>query len=306
MLGSSPNADMPATTVVTLVEQGGKIFSSILSRLFESLRKEFAILYKINKKYFKLYPEKDLILKEGVVSEEDYLADDYNILPVANPSLGTDAVRLAKMQVLMQFINDPMINRKEVLSRYFVILGIPDVDKVLVDPPPPQPSAEDIKAQAQAELYQMQTHEIIMKHDMKALELELKEKEMQMEAAYKGAQVAGMKIQSVATLSQATVNTGAQNISNSEQYVEKEVAISTPQIDYSDVNNQLSQNQLSNQQQQGNMQQGQQQDQGSPDQGQQQAPDQGQQGPQLPPELQQQLQQVAQEQQQQGSGQPGQ
>ena len=51
LMGNPQSAQMPATSVVTLVEQGSKIFSSILTRLYESLRKEFTILFNINKKY---------------------------------------------------------------------------------------------------------------------------------------------------------------------------------------------------------------------------------------------------------------
>jgi chaperonin GroES len=296
LMGTPMGMQAPATSVVTMVEQGTKIYSSILIRLYESLRQEFNILFEINQKYFDIFADKDKMISSGFVQEGDYDKNNFDILPVANPALGVDAVRLAKMQVLMQLENDPMLNRQEIVKRYLDVLGIPNPEKLFNPPPPPQPpSPEDQKNMAQAQLYQMQAAEIMMEKELKALELQLREKEGQADVAFKGGQLANQKMQTIAQMSQIEASIGQPQIQQAKTEVEGESKVTgTMGVDYSQLDAQLQQNTLTAQQASANVQGGGGL-QGSSPMPTNQPPTAGGGAPQLPPQLDAALKAMSQE-----------
>ena len=51
MSGETPGANVPATTVLALIEQGLKVFTSIYKRIFRSLKAEYKKLYDLNAVY---------------------------------------------------------------------------------------------------------------------------------------------------------------------------------------------------------------------------------------------------------------
>lgn len=308
LMGNPIGAEMPATSVVTLVEQGTKIYSSILSRLYESLRKEFNILYQINRDYSELYPEKEMAIKEGLIQPDDYKVELFEILPIANPALGLDATRLAKMQVLMQLSQDPLINRQEVLKRYFNALGISDSEKLFAPPPPPSPlelklAAETDELKARTYKTQMEAHDILMKNELDAIRLELDEKKVQVDASYKGGQLAAAKVNAISTLAKTESEVETAKVEAAKQMTDTEQVQSTPQVDLSGIETSLEGMVNQGQQPQGQQPQGQQPPGQPQGQNQQAGPpgqmpgdqggQEGQGAPELPPELEAQLQQIA-------------
>ncbi len=287
LMGNPINSQMPATSVVSLIEQGSKVFNSILTRLYESLKKEFAILYNINKKYITLYPERDLLTKLGMIQADDYENDRVNIYPVANPAMGMDAVRLAKLQVLKQ---DPSFNQQEVNMRYLVALGIPDPEKLIIDqskvPPPP----EALLMQAQTELAQTQAFEVKMRAakilrdgDLDALKLGIEEKKIEISAIAEGIKGAIGKANAVANITKAETAATSQQVKQAENVVDAESAKTTVPVDMSGISQAIGQMPMKEQQMM-----------------QQQQPQAGQGGQEggsgLPPELEQMMKAAAQQQ----------
>lgn len=307
LMGNPASANMPATSVVSLIEQGSKIFSSILTRLYESLRKEFNILFKINGKYLPLYPDKDLMTKNGFITLQDYTNEKFSIYPIANPAMGMDAVRLAKMQVLMQLAQDPLINKMEVLKRYLIALGIPEPEKLIVPPQPPQPDplmmAQVAELQARAQEITMRGAKIMRDGDLEAVRLELDELRLKKDASYQGGQLAIGKANAIAALTTAESRQIGNQTAEASRLVDSEVAKSQIGLDFGQIDQQLAQNASTNQQSGANLGGNPQQDQNS-GQNMPMEQDQMSQGgasvqnaPQLPPDLQQMLQQVGQQQQ---------
>ncbi len=301
LMGNPQTANMPATSVVSLIEQGSKIFSSILTRLYESLRKEFNILFNINKKYLPLYPDKDLMTNNGFITIQDYTNEKFNIYPIANPAMGMDAVRLAKMQVLTQ-LNTPLINQQEVMKRYLIALGIPEPEKVLTPPEQlKQPSPQDQLIMAQIAELQARTQEINMRAakimrdgDLDAIKVELDERRIQVDAANKGGQLAIGKANAVAAITTAESRQIGNQTQEAMKVVDQEFSKTGIDVDMSDVDQKLN-TVLQQGQQQSNMQTNQQV-------GQQPMPNAAapgmsvQNAPNLPPELAQMLMQMSKEQ----------
>ena len=293
----SSNANMPATSVVSLIEQGSKVFSSILTRLYESMRKEFGILYQINKKYFSLYPEKDLMTQTGFVTEQDYADERFNIYPVANPALGMDAVRLAKLQTLMQ-IQSPLIDQKEVLRRYFVALGMPNIDKLFTDPKilaQPSPQALLLQAQtdevkAKAQEVQFRTAKLSAEIAKMPIDVEISERELQLRASAEGGKLAIGQGNVIANIAKSeAIGAGQKEIKEAEDVADSEMQKSQIPLDMSGIEQKKDQFALNLQQNGGSMGQNMQNN----AQGQQSGNTSVQNAPNISPELIPQLQDIA-------------
>ncbi len=153
MTGETPGQNVPATTVLAMIEQGLKVFTAVYKRVFRSLRSEYRKLYRLNrlnldeKEYYRVLDV------QGVVFKDDYDGTDLDIIPVADPTISSEAQRLARARAEMDTLqNNPTIGgRLEIMRRYYQALNVPDIDKLLPPeeikqltapkgPPPPDPA----------------------------------------------------------------------------------------------------------------------------------------------------------------------
>jgi chaperonin GroES len=74
---------------------------------------------------------------EMKVMREDYEDDDLDVVPVSDPTMATDAQRMARSQVLMQFAGNPLVNQTEIIQRVFEATGQTDIKKLMSPPPAP-------------------------------------------------------------------------------------------------------------------------------------------------------------------------
>lgn len=218
MQGQMPAPNTPATTVMTIVEQGMKVFSATLYRLYASFKREFQKLYDINQKYLSLYDNFSLATKSGEVSLEDYQDKTFLVAPVADPSMATDAHRLAKAQALMGLLQFEEVSKTEVLKRYLEALKVSDIDE-LMPPPDPKapPSPQQQLLEAELAIKKQQPGLEITDRHLKAQELEIEDKKVVGEIAYKGTQAAAAKIASVAELATADRLDSAQTVEMATQ-----------------------------------------------------------------------------------------
>lgn len=143
MNGQQTAQNVPATTILSLIEQGLKVFSSIQKRLHRSLKKEFEKLYRLNKLF--LDPEVYFNMQDesGVVLQKDYEDESLDIKPVSDPTMSSDAQRLATSQALLALVGMPGINNEAVLKRYIESLDVADAEELIV--PKEQGQAPDPK-----------------------------------------------------------------------------------------------------------------------------------------------------------------
>jgi len=144
----------------------------------------------------------------------------------------------------------------------------------------------------------MRTSKIMVDNEETAINIELNERKVQVDAAYKSGMLAIGKANAVAAITAAESRANAQDVKTAENVVDTEVSKSPINVDMSNIDQQLG-TVLQQNQQGGNMQQNQgvagQQVGGQP--GQQTPGTSVQNAPNLPPELDQMLQQVAAKQQ---------
>ena len=304
LMGNPSSANMPATSVVSMIEQGSKVFSSILTRLYESFRKEFTVLFNLNKKYLPLYPEKDLMTQSGFIQQQDYDAERFNIYPVANPAVGMDAVRLAKFQVVMQ-MQTPFLQQGAIIMDYLKALGFSDEHLKKWATPPEQlkqPSPQELLMQAQIEELKARTQEIGMRAakimrdgDLDAIKIELDERRLQKDASYQGGQLAIGKANAIAAITAAESRAIGNQANAAKAMVDSEAQTTGIPVDLSDIDAKIGQIPLSSGQNSANVGQN---EQGNVAPGGQAPSMSVQNAPNLPPELDAMLQNIAAQQKQ--------
>lgn len=151
VLNGENAANVQATTMMALVEQGITQFKSIYKRIYRSLKTEFRLIYDINSTYLtnKKYAE---ILDEPLTDVDvkgDFSKKGFDIVPVADVASVTNTQRIARASFLMQFLNDPYID--QMLLRQEILSGgnIPNYKDLIVAPPPAGPDVNTILAQAE-------------------------------------------------------------------------------------------------------------------------------------------------------------
>jgi chaperonin GroES len=160
LTGASQGPNTPATTILAQIEQGQKVMTAIFKRIHRAFGKELRILRRLNRdhldeeEYFQLNDENEPEApighnggpplgeeqpeqQEMKVLRSDYEDDDLDVVPVSDPTMATDAQRMARSQVLMQFAGNPLVNQVEILQRVFEATGQTDIKKLLTVPPPP-------------------------------------------------------------------------------------------------------------------------------------------------------------------------
>ncbi len=139
VLSGEQVANIPATTTLSMVEQGLTSFKAIYKRMYRSLKEEFKKLYRLNQLYLPQESYYNVMDNPKAIKREDYNTQDVDVIPIADVSAVTNMQKFAKAQFLNEFRDDPTINREEITRRIFDAMNIEDVDKLIVPPPPPQP-----------------------------------------------------------------------------------------------------------------------------------------------------------------------
>ena len=188
MSGEMPSQNTPATTVLAMIEQGLKVFTSIYKRVFRSLTKEYKKLYRLNRLYLDEAEYYRVLDSQFAVYRADYDSSDLDIVPVADPTISSEAQRLARARAMFETlqVNPSAGGRAEILKRYYEALDVPELDKVLpakeIDaivkssqaPPPPDPNMLKLEAEMlkQKHDYENAVEELAMKQQKQNVEIE--------------------------------------------------------------------------------------------------------------------------------------
>jgi chaperonin GroES len=166
MTGEMPGQNTPATAVLAMIEQGLKVFTSIYKRVFRSLKAEYKKLYRLNRLYMDEEEYVNVLDDRQVILRKDYDMNDLDIVPVADPTISSEAQRLARAQALLNTLSmNPTIGGKVQILKYYydAITGMPEMTKKLLPeqelsaPPPPNPELLELQlktteSQARTEL----------------------------------------------------------------------------------------------------------------------------------------------------------
>lgn len=138
LTGEQLPANTPATTMLAMVEQGLKQFTAIFKRVHRSLKQELAKLYRLNR----IYLEQEASYKIGnewkQITRADY-EKGAGVEPISDPTMVSDMQKLGRGQLLMTLKDDPLMQRKEILTRFLKAANIENLDALFNPNPPPNP-----------------------------------------------------------------------------------------------------------------------------------------------------------------------
>lgn len=164
MQGEMPGQNTPAYTMQAALDQGMKVFSGILKRLYRAFKEELKKLYRLNrvymdpKEYFTIVGTSD----SAIVYQADFLGDPNAVVPEADPNIISDAQRLQKVMFLSQRsqqvpgYNTNLVEQK--ILKYMHISDATDLFDIQKFPPPQNPEIEMKLAEAQRKTLETQTN----------------------------------------------------------------------------------------------------------------------------------------------------
>jgi len=167
-VGKMPGQNTPATTTMASIEQGMKLFTAVYKRVYRSLAKEFQKLYKLNRIY--LDPQVELDILDEPIQQSDYLGNEKEVIPSADPTAASQQERLQKAQQLLQVMGLGTLNPMAVTQRLLEALEEPAPEQLMQQPQPqPDPKAQALQMKAQLD------------QQKAAMDSQMAEKKLQME-----------------------------------------------------------------------------------------------------------------------------
>ena len=174
--------NMPATTVMALVEQSNEVFGAIYARVFESMTLEIEQLYKLNYRYLDDV-EYGKFLDSDSISRNDFKSDDQDVRLTADPTIVSKMQRVAKSEALLQGLSLPGINPEPIVRYWLQSLDIPmDLIEDIMTPPEQEgPNPVQVKFQQETEFKMADIQIKEQELELKKEELELKKQKSEME-----------------------------------------------------------------------------------------------------------------------------
>ncbi len=161
MQGKGQTQNVPATTVLSMIEQGMKVYTAISKRLFLSQKKEFNRIFYLNYKHLSNKDYQDILDMPGISVKRDFDCKTMDIYPVADASMSTETQRMAKAQAILSL---PTVDSHEATIEFLQSLQIDkqQIEKLAPAPDPnapPPPEVQKTMAEvgmitAQAQLFQ--------------------------------------------------------------------------------------------------------------------------------------------------------
>ena len=136
---SDQNPNQPVGTTMALIEQGMVVFSSIHSRLHNSMSRCFKILHRINSAY--LTTEDIEAQAAGLEIDPSDFDGPLDVIPVSDPAIFSETQRFAQVQAIMQraAMVPQLYDPRKVEEMFLRAMKVPE-DEVLQ----PKPASEDM------------------------------------------------------------------------------------------------------------------------------------------------------------------
>lgn len=140
LTGDMPSRELPAQTMLMLVDEVTKPFSAIHGRIYDSLKDEFEMLFMANSKNVDQHMYQTVLGDPNADYTQDFNGKIITMIPGADPNAATMAQQQTKLQVLGTI---PGINQYEVSLEMVKSLGYDHPEKYITKPPAnPPPSLE--------------------------------------------------------------------------------------------------------------------------------------------------------------------
>jgi len=155
--GQSPGANVPAESVLALIEQGLQVYSAIHKRIHRSQYKEFQKLRRLNALYLDQMFYSSVLDDEAAIVQSDFFAKDFDIVPVSDPNSTTMMQRILKAKAMLE-LRGQGLNDQEILKRYLLSMDIEDIDMII-----PKEEQENPREQLSLQKLQLELEELSSK-----------------------------------------------------------------------------------------------------------------------------------------------
>ena len=202
--GKQPAQNVPATTILTLQEQGMKVFNAITARLYRAMKKEYKRIFMLFRTYLSDKEYQEILDNALAVVKNDFDMKTMDIMPVADPAMSSDSQRIMRAQALMQLPTvDPMIATRFLLEA----LQIPDEQiEALMSKENRPPDPDAIKTQAEVERMKAETQNLLQETQLRVAELEIKQSSIEVQARESAARIAKMQSDSAVSIRKTQIS----------------------------------------------------------------------------------------------------
>lgn len=199
MAGMQNATNVPATSMLAMIEQGMKMFSAIQRRFYRGLKEEYQKIYRLNGTHLDEKDYQEVLGPMFADLPNIYKMKAIKIIPIADPNLSSDAQRLVQSQAMMILAGKPGVNTAEIYKRYLESLKVTNIETI-IDPNAaqaanqPDPRAIEAQTKSQAKMAEVQ---------IKGRAQSLKEREFAAKLAKLEAEVTQMQANSLKLVTQA-------------------------------------------------------------------------------------------------------
>lgn len=131
--------NMQPTTLLALIEQGQKVYTAVYKRIYRALKQEYQAVFRVNAQNMR--PDVVLRFHDTEVAANDFMLDEMDVSPQADPNMSSDMVEMARAGVLQNFMNDPLFDQMAIRKR-ILEAGKIDPEGLLAQPQQgPDPAA---------------------------------------------------------------------------------------------------------------------------------------------------------------------
>lgn len=131
MAGETPGANASPTAIMSLIEQGTKVFSGVYKRVYRSLKSEFKKLYRLNAVYLDDTQYFRVMDDEMAIHRMDYNVEGVDVIPVADPNEISDTQKMARAEALRSLMGAGF-NDNEIRRRVIASLDLPEPEKLVL------------------------------------------------------------------------------------------------------------------------------------------------------------------------------
>lgn len=199
MQGIQNATNVPATSMLAMIEQGMKLYSAIQRRLYRALKDEYQKIYRLNGEHLDETEYMDILGPEFQHIPNIYKTKSVRVIPIADPNLSSDAQRLAQAQVIMSLAGKPGVDTLAVYKRLLEAANVTNIEQILPQKKAqaadaPDPKVMDIQNKAKTKAAEVM---------IKSRAQDLKEKEFTAKLSKMEAEITRLQADSVRSLAQA-------------------------------------------------------------------------------------------------------
>ena len=141
LTGDNQQQNVPATTQLACIEQATRAFKPVVQKLQISQKKEFKLWFDLMSENTDSIKDFNYQGAQSFVQASDFDSTQLDIMPVADPTMSSEAHKYARLQAIQQFAqqNPTAVNMQEVAMLVFTELEFETPEKYVAQPQPQQP-----------------------------------------------------------------------------------------------------------------------------------------------------------------------